>query len=175
MRLGRGRDPTTSRGYLLDMVYRCATCGGPLEETDQKVLVRCLYCQCENRLIEVEHERALARSSRLLAAAAQAQLMGAELEARGAELLAAFERESAQARINGDPRAAHAALQHLEGFLRLQYAPTLHMYRSMDPDDPVVVAALAQIDRVIDEAMGTAAASLGIPYRTTRERLGEPA
>jgi predicted nucleic acid-binding Zn-ribbon protein len=157
------------------MVYRCATCGGPLEDTDQKVLVRCLYCQCENRLIEVEHERALARSTRVLTAAAQAQLMGDELEARGAELLAAFKRESEQAHLNGDPRAAHTAVQHLEGFLRLQYAPTLHIYRSMDPDDPVVVAALAQIDRLIDEATGKAAAGLGIHYRTTRERLGQPA
>ncbi len=156
------------------MVYRCATCGGPLEGTDGQVVVRCAYCQCENRLIEVEQARMLARSARLVTAAAHATLLATELEARGAELLAAFERESVRARAHGDQQAAQAALRHLEGWLRLQYAPTLHVYRSMEPDDPVVASALAQIDQAIDKAVAAAATSLGVPYRTTRERLGAP-
>ncbi len=157
------------------MVCRCATCGGPLEGTTGQVIVRCAYCQCENRLIEVEHERAMARSARLVTAAAHATLLATELEVRGAELLAAFERESARAHAHGDPQAAHAALRHLEGWMRLQYAPTLHVFHSMEPGDPMVAIALAQIDQAIDNGVAAAAASLGVTYRTTRERLGEPA
>ncbi len=56
--------------------------------------------------------------------------------------------------------------------MRLQYAPTLHVYRNWDPDDPQVVAALKQIDDAIDQAVGSVAESLGVEYRSTRERLG---
>ena len=177
-----GPDPLLSQAMalwfdaeqFLPMVHRCATCGGPLEGTEGRVLVRCMYCQCENRLVEVAHARALATSARLVAAAASADLLADELAARGEELRAAFVRESERAHVHGDREAAHAALRHLEGFLRLQLAPTIHVYRSMEPDDPAVGAALSQIDHKIDEAVAAAAASLGVHYRTTRERLGDP-
>ena len=131
--------------------------------------MRCVYCQCENRLVEVAHAQAMARSARLVAAAASAHLLADELAARGEELLAAFHRERERAHVHGDREAAHAALRHLEGFLRLQLAPTLHVYRSMEPDDPAVVAALTQIDHKIDEAVAAAAASLGVACARKRE------
>lgn len=112
---------------------------------------------------------AMARSTRMVRAAAAGQRLASELEARGEQLLAAFQRESE--RVHDDPDAAHAALRHLEGFLRLQYAPTLLVYQSLELDDPMVTSSIAQIDEAIDSAMMAGAAGLGITYRTTRERL----
>lgn len=147
-------------------------CAGPLEGTAGQVIVACAYCGSENRLVAREHEQALAASARLTAAAREARQLAGDLEARAEEQRAAYVHASERAMQGHDPQAAAAALRHLEGWLRLQYAPTLHLYEAMPPDDLTVVAALAQIDAVIDQALTTAAQQLGTPYRTTRERLG---
>jgi LSD1 subclass zinc finger protein len=155
-------------------VHRCGTCGAPLSGIAGAVHVRCEYCESENRLVSVEAENATMRVARIQAAADGAQVLATELAARGERLFADFERASEQA-AHGDRAAAAAALRHFEGYLRLQYAPTLHIYQSMEPDDPIVVKALAEIDRAIDAGVGAAATALEVPYRTVRERLGDPA
>lgn len=156
-------------------VARCGTCGAPLVGTAGQVHVRCEYCQSENRLVSVEIENARSRAARVSVAAEAAQASIEELSARGERLLAEFERASERAHLHGDRRAAEAALRYFEGYVRLQYAPTLQVYAAMEPDDPVVVSAHAQIDRTIDDAVRATAEGLGVPYRTVRERLEPPA
>lgn len=155
-------------------VERCAVCAGPLEGTAGAVVVRCAYCRAENRLVAVEQEQAQARVDRLTAAADEARRLATEVAARAEELRASFDRAMERAMLGDDAEAGAAALRHLEGWMRLEYAPTLHMYRAMPPDDPAVVAALAQIDDAIDRALATTAQQLGVPYRSVRERLSAP-
>jgi len=153
-------------------VFRCATCGAPLEGTAGTFVIRCVYCDCENRLVAAEAEHMQAHHARFAQASEEAHEMARDLDARGAELMAAFQRESARALEQRDPDAAYAALRHFEGYLRLQYAPTLHLYKSAG--DPRSLGALTEIDQVIDRAVAEAAKGLGVPYRTTAERLGQP-
>jgi hypothetical protein len=154
--------PVTRTNY-----ERCARCAGPLEGTRGQVVVTCAYCGTENRLVSLAHER-------LTTAATESRRLAADLDARAEELRVAYERDYERAVLNGDRTTGASALRHLEGWLRLQYEPTLHLYRSMPPDDPTVSEALAQIDEVIDRALTAAAEPLGIPYRTVRERLEDP-
>lgn len=141
---------------------RCATCGAPLRDTEERTAVSCGYCGFENRLISVEAERLQQKHERFAEAAREAQEMGEEVERRANELMKRFEKAQERALMSGDGQAAHEAIQCFEGYMRLQYAPTIHMYRSYDPDDPQVAAALKEIDDAVAQAVRGIAESLGV-------------
>lgn len=144
--------------------FRCANCGAPLRsDGGDGVRVDCRYCHAENvlsRSIGSGADPAI-KSRRLQLAASEAQTIAKQNEARAAALMAEFEQLSVAAH-GGDRQAAEKAVVAMEGFLRLQYAPTVHMYTSYDPNDPTVVQAMAQIDDAVAQALKAIRESLGL-------------
>lgn len=151
-------------------VYRCATCGAPIPREGTATRVKCPYCDAENRLVAAEVEEAQAKHARFAQAVKEANDMTAANEKRGETLMRKFEEAQERAMIHGDRVAAEAAVRHMEGYMRLQYAPTIHVYSSM-PDDPKVQEALEQIDEVIDQSVSSIAQTLGVEYTKTKDRM----
>jgi len=145
--------------------FRCANCGAPLQSEDgDGVHVHCRYCRAENVLSRSigSGDDLATKSQRLQLAATEAQTIAQQNEARAAELMADFE-ALALAAHQGDREAAEKAALAMEGYLRLQYAPTVHMYQSYDPNDPAVVQAMQQIDHAVSQALAATRESLGLP------------
>lgn len=147
--------------------FRCANCGAPLQSGDgDGVHVRCRYCRAENvlsRSIGAGDDPAT-KGRRLQLAAVEAQALAKRNEERSAALMAEFEALSLAAH-QGDREAAEEAVVLMEGYLRLQYAPTVHMYTSYDPTDPAVVQAMQQIDTAVHQALAAVRESFGLPPR----------
>lgn len=145
--------------------YRCANCGAPLRSADgDGVKVACRYCHAENVLSRSigSGADAATKVKRMQLAASEAQMLAKQNEARSEELMAEFERLSGLAH-QGDRAAAEQAVVAMEGYLRLQYAPTVHMYQSYDPSDPAVIEAMGQIDAAVAQALTAIRESLGLP------------
>jgi hypothetical protein len=130
-----------------------------------------MYCEAENRLVSEEVANAQQEQVRFAQVVEEAEQMQSDVEPRAARLMAEFEAAQQSALVGGDTDAAQQAVRHFEGYMRLQYAPTIHMYKTWDPTDPQVEQALRQIDETIDQAVGSVAESLGVEYRPTRDRL----
>jgi hypothetical protein len=140
------------------LVHRCSFCGAPLT-TGGSERAACAYCGTENHIAPASGGSAL----RLARAVQEAEDINAEAERKGHELSERMTR----ALTGGDPKAA---LVHMEGMMRAYYAPTIHLYRSMDPGNPQVEAALKQIDEAIDTALRDSAATWGVEYVPAGER-----
>lgn len=138
-------------------IVRCVSCAAPLGDVGQLAVVVCRYCRAENH-VAATPEAMAATARRVQVAADEAREMAAASEARGQALMAEYEALSTRV-LQGERNLATAALQCLEGYLRLQYAPTLHLYAAMDPDDPAVIAALEQIDATVAEVVASMAES----------------
>ena len=149
-------------------IVRCATCGAPLDGVTEATMVVCPYCGCENHVAETAaHVNAKVR--RFEVARVEADQMGRDNEARGQVLMA--EHQALVARyIEGDESVGPVVLRTLEGYLRLQYAPTLHMYGAFGMDDPRIADALAQIDATVKAAVEQTAQRLGIAATNDRCR-----
>jgi hypothetical protein len=143
---------------MTTMVSRCAMCAGPLPSSDEKVLT-CEYCGCENKLVS----DLSGQTERFAQAVTEAENMQAEVDAKTQLLQEKVE----QAILSGDKQAA---LIYQEGVLRMAYAPTIHMYKSFDPNDPQVAAALTQIDGAIDAGLRATAEAWGVEYVPIAER-----
>lgn len=155
-------------------VFRCGTCGAPLNEVAGKSVVSCLYCENENHL----EPAAKAQSQEPKQHARFAQAGGdpsaanaKDHEAQSEALMRKFEKAQERAMTTGDREAARRAVRHFEGYMRLQYAPTIEFCHNQDPDNPQVVQTLQQIDETIDQACRGIAASLGMEYVPAEERL----
>jgi len=157
-------DPTST--------FRCASCGAPLQRPGSQTVVVCIYCSSENRLVAAEVEAAQAKHARFAQAVKEADAMTTDTQARADALMAELTPLQERAVLESDRAAGARATQLFEGYMRLQYAPTIHMYRASDPDDPQIVAALKQIDDAVDQAVGAFASSVGVEYETAAERLG---
>lgn len=151
--------------------FRCASCGAPLTRSNQAAVVDCIYCGSQNRLVTAEVEEAQAKHARFAQAADEARGMDADVSARSEALMAELTPLQEKALVEGDREAGQRATELFEGYMRLQYAPTLHMYKAMEPDDPTVVAALGQIDAAVDQSVAAFAQSVGADYKSTAERL----
>lgn len=156
-------------------IHRCANCGAPLEGAADVRMAACLYCRVENHIGTVPSSRSVpaARSSdgpgaptgnveRFQLAAREAEDIAKSNEARGEALMADFKALSTQAHMEGDRAAAEQAVIAMEGYMRLQYAPTVHLYNSWDPNDPQVVAAMEQIDAAIESAIAGVRSTLNL-------------
>jgi hypothetical protein len=150
-------------------VFRCGTCGAPLEGIADARVVRCTYCHGENRIDPAPAAPPPAAGG--YAPFGRAPAPVDDHEARSEALLAEFEREQERALMEGDAEAARRAVEHFEGYLRLQYAPTIQLYTQMAPNDPQVLAALQQIDATVDQSVRSIAESLGVEYRTAEQRV----
>jgi uncharacterized Zn finger protein (UPF0148 family) len=141
-------------------IVRCATCGAPLGGVTEATMVVCPYCGCENHVTQTAaHMQARAR--RFEVAAKEADQMGRDNEARAQALMA--EHQALLVRyMEGDKSVGQSVLRTLEGYLRLQYAPTLHIYGAYGMDDPKIADALAQIDATVKSAVEQTAQRLGI-------------
>lgn len=125
--------------------------------------VTCRYCGAENILSQVvSGDDVAAKVRRMQLAASEATALAKQNEARGEALMAEFQ-ELSTAAYQGDRAAAERAVVAMEGYLRLQYAPTVHIYNSYDPNDPTVIAAMKQIDDAVAQALQATRESLGLP------------
>lgn len=141
-------------------VVRCATCGAPLAGVTQATAVVCPYCRAENHVAETA-AHAQARVRRFEVAAHEADQIGRDTQAQAEALLA--EHQALMKRfVNGDSSAGPDVLRTLEGYMRLQFAPTLHIYGAWGMDDPKIAEALAQIDTAVRTAVEDTAKRLGI-------------
>ena len=137
-------------------VFRCSNCGAPLEAVEAGVAT-CEFCAAENHIGLTGTEGGAAVFAR---AAREADRMVADNQARLEALQEEFEQRMGQAIETGSEEVGRQALHAFESYLRLTYAPTVHMYRSMSAADPAVTEGLEQIDRAIDEALARFAAAL---------------
>ncbi|ACY18702.1 hypothetical protein Hoch_6228 [Haliangium ochraceum DSM 14365] len=144
-------------------ICRCANCGAPLEsDAGDGVRVSCRYCGAENVLSRALFgDDAAVKAKRMQLAAGEASVIAKQNEARAQALMEEFQQLSIAA-YQGDRDAAERAVVAMEGYLRLQYAPTIHVYNSYDPSDPTVVAAMKQIDEAVAEALRATRESLGL-------------
>lgn len=142
-------------------VVRCASCAAPLDSVAELAVVVCRYCRAENHVAQTP-EAAAAHCARVRLAAEEARDLAAAQQARSDALQAEY--EALIMRVHaGEEALATQALERFEGFLRLQYAPTLHLYAAMDPDDPRVLAAMQQIDDAVRSAVQAMAEALENP------------
>ncbi|MEM6294684.1 MAG: hypothetical protein AAGA54_25640 [Myxococcota bacterium] len=145
-------------GTLQASIVRCASCAAPLDNVGHADVVTCRYCKAQNHVAHTP-EATTARLQRFQVAADEAQAMAADVETRGAALMQEF--ESLLARVHaGEPELAPRALELYEGFIRLQYLPTLHMYGAWGSDDPRVAKALHDIDAAVAASVASMAESL---------------
>ncbi len=135
-------------------VLRCRFCGAPLDPPPERVYrVDCPYCAVENRLLGAEVEAAAQRAESVRIAVAE----GAELERLAAARRDGLQEQLTAALARGD---ATAAVRHFEGFVRMAYASTVHLYqRGMPPE--IGEPALRQIDDLIRQAVATFAREQG--------------
>jgi hypothetical protein len=132
---------------MTPLVLRCASCGGPLPD-EPGPRITCRFC----RSVRAVHRDAAGRVDAITVAATEARAMARDVEARTAELQAEFN-ELIEGAVLGDSAAQARVLELQEGILRLTYAPTLHLLAAMDPADPEVVQAHADIDGVVRDVL----------------------
>lgn len=143
---------------LQSSVVRCASCAAPLRDVGHANVVICRYCRAENHVAHTA-EAMTARAQRFQAAADEANAMVADVQARGEALMAEYEELATRVHA-GERELAPRALEAFEGYIRLQYVPTLHMYGAWGTDDPRIAAALEEIDATVKSAVAAMAASL---------------
>lgn len=148
-------------------VFRCSNCAAPLAGAQGGVAV-CEYCDAENHL---GMSGAASGATLFAEATRDADKMAKENEAKLEELQERFETLYQQAIENGSADTAQRAINAFEGYLRLTYAPTIHMYRSMSPADPSVQEGLQQIDDALDQALASFAEALPCDYVPVGQRL----
>lgn len=141
-------------------IVRCSSCAAPLGQVAHADIVVCRYCTAENH-VSITAEAATARAQRFQVAAGEAKTMAQDLEARGVALMAEYQQLFERVLL-GETALAPRALELLEGYTRLQYAPTLHMYAAWGPGDPRIESALEEIDAVIANVVSAGAKSLGV-------------
>ena len=145
-------------GELEASVVRCASCAAPLGDVGHADVVVCRYCKAENHVAHTA-EAMTTRVQRFQVATDEAKAMAADAERRGAALMTEY--ESLVSRVHaGDRSLIPRALEVFEGYIRLQYAPTLHMYGAWGTDDPRIAAALQEIDATVESAVSAMAESL---------------
>lgn len=141
-------------------IVRCSSCAAPLGEVGHADIVECRYCQAENH-VSMTAEAATARAKRFQVAADEANAMAQDVKRRSVALMAEYERLTERV-VLGETTLAPRALEVLEGYTRLQYVPTLHMYEAWGSDDPRTQNALKEIDATIAAVVSAAAESLGV-------------
>ncbi len=146
---------------LESSVVRCASCAAPLGKVSHADVVVCPYCRAENHVAQTA-EAMTARVQRFQVAADEANAMITDVQARGEALMAEY--EALLVRVHaGERELAPRALELFEGYIRLQYVPTLHMYGAWGTDDPRIAAALKEIDATVESAVAAMAESLRQP------------
>ena len=145
---------------LQSTIVRCASCAAALGDVAHADVVVCRHCRAENH-VSLSAEAATARAQRFQVAAAEAKSMAADIGARSDALMEEYQ-SLLQRVLMGERELAPRALEVFEGFMRLQYAPTLHFYGAWDSDDPVIVDALREVDATVAKAVAAAAESLGL-------------
>jgi DNA-directed RNA polymerase subunit RPC12/RpoP len=143
---------------MTTFVHRCALCAGPLPAKADRAIT-CEYCGSENVVAGVQS----GLTAQLAQATREVKDMRAEVDAKTAELQQKMEAAFAR----GD---LPQALKYQEGMMRMAFAPTIHLYNSLDPADPQIAAALAQIDQAIDDSLRATAESWGAEYVPVAER-----
>ncbi len=141
-------------------IVRCSSCAAPLGRVAHAEIVVCRYCKAENH-VSITAEAAIARAHRFQVAADEARAMAQGVEARSVALMAEYQALSERV-LRGEKALAPRALELLEGYTRLQYAPTLHMYAAWGSGDPRTQSALHEIDTVIAKVVAAGAKSLGV-------------
>lgn len=142
----------------------CRLCGAPLPEV-AAVVVTCVYCGAENRLVAKEVEAAQAAHVRMTAAAEEARALAAEVDERAKAVQAQYE----AALIANAEEPTEAGFQQVsrlfETLFRLRQAPSRHVAQAMGDAG---VPMLAQLE----EAMTRAVAEADAAYRARLARHG---
>ncbi|HJL39833.1 MAG TPA: hypothetical protein RMG48_00890 [Myxococcales bacterium LLY-WYZ-16_1] len=145
---------------------RCANCGAPLKGVARSSVVICPYCETENHVAETpEGIRGLV--ARMKQASHEADAIAAANEEKAEELMQRFLAELGNFE-QGDSRAADRALCAYEGYLRLQFAPTLHMYAAMGHDHPAAAEGMRSIDEAVATALRSVVENHGLPTPTDK-------
>jgi hypothetical protein len=97
----------------------------------------------------------------------EADAIAAANEEKAEELMQRFLAELGNFE-QGDSRAADRALCAYEGYLRLQFAPTLHMYAAMGHDHPAAAEGMRSIDEAVATALRSVVENHGLPTPTDK-------